>query len=465
MNFSDHSKLKKYISLGLSVCLVAALFAGCKKEDDTPNTSANSTPNLNLNLSSSEPSTAATESAPTEPTVKINENTGVVLSGINVRGTPSQDATITATLSAGDRVEVVRRETLGGVTWGYITEPQGWIVMDYVKMDMEQTDPNGGDTSTPAGNGEVTPPAETTAPTNTTNIKGTITGSQVNIRSEASTTGKIQGSYKRGDTVTILETKNGWGRTDKGWVSMDYVNTTGTTNTTTNTNTNTTTNNNVSGNGSTTVQFRGIVVAKELNIRANASQDSDRLGSYTYGKRVEFYQKDGNWGRTSDGWISLSYVYQDGTTGTNTATGTVTTDGLRIRSGPGTGYDVVGSVNNGDTVNILEQFTYGDTTWGCIKNGWISMSYVDVGGKGSTDAWGDSGSTTDSWGDTVNGAQSGSITGNGVRIRSGAGTNYGVVGSFNSGDRVTVYETKTVGDTNWGRVDGGWVSMAYVDLD
>lgn len=464
MNFSNHSKLKKYVSLSLSVCLVAALFTGCKKEDNTPDTSPDNAPSLNLNLNNgSEPSSAPTETEPTEPTVKITDKTGVVLSAINVRGTPSVDAPVTATLAAGDRVEVVRQEPLGGITWGYMTDPQGWINMEYVKMDIEQTDPAGNDTSTPAGNGEVTPPAPTTPPagTNTTEIKGTITGSQVNIRSDPSTNSTIQGSYNRGDTVTILETRNGWGRTNKGWVKMDYVNTTGATNTKPNTNTNTN-QNNVSGNGSTTVQFRGIVTANELNIRANASQDADRVGGYTYGKRVEFYEKDGNWGRTSDGWISLSYVYQDGATGKNTATGTVTTDGLRIRSGPGTGYGVVGSVNYGDTVNILEQFTYGDTTWGCIKNGWISMDYVDVDGKTGGD-WIDD--DDDSWSDTISGSQSGRITGSGVRIRSGAGTNYDVVGSFDYGDRVTVYETKTVGGTQWGRVDGGWVSMAYVDLD
>ena len=44
---------------------------------------------------------------------------------------------------------------------------------------------------------------------------------------------------------------------------MEYVNTSGTTtNTPTTNNSNTTTTGNVSGNGSTTVQFRGIVTAR-----------------------------------------------------------------------------------------------------------------------------------------------------------------------------------------------------------
>ena len=66
------------------------------------------------------------------------------------------------------------------------------------------------------------------------------------------------------------------------------------------------------------VIMKGIVIAKDLNIRSSASTEGDRLGSYSYGDRVEILEKDGSWGRTSKGWISLNYVYQDGTTGSKT---------------------------------------------------------------------------------------------------------------------------------------------------
>ena len=455
MNFSDN-KLRRLLSLTLCVCLAAALLAGCKKDDKTP---ASSDSGLNLITDDTTAAPAETQPQTTEPTVKINENTGVVLSGMNVRSSPSQDANVTATLSAGDRVEIVRREELAGTSWGYITDPVGWIVLDYVKMDIEQPAPQGPDTSTPAGNGEITP----TEPPAGTTVKGVITANGLNIRSEPKT-GKVQGSYNKGDVVTILETKDGWGRTNKGWISMDYVNTTGTssnTGSTTGSNSTTSSNNNsgsgVSGNGSTTVQFRGIVIASDLNIRASASQTADRLGSYSYGKRVEFYEKDGSWGRTKDGWISLNYVYQDGTTGSNTATGTVTGNGLRIRSGPGTGYDVVGSLSAGDTVNILEQFKYDGTTWGCIKNGWISMDYVDIGS-------GSSGTNSGTGSGTTDGSKTGTITATGLYIRSTAGKDGAVVGSYQKGDVVTILETTSVGTTQWGRTNLGWISMDYVNL-
>ena len=33
------------------------------------------------------------------------------------------------------------------------------------------------------------------------------------------------GQYSNGTTITILEARDGWGRTDQGWIVMDYVKT------------------------------------------------------------------------------------------------------------------------------------------------------------------------------------------------------------------------------------------------
>ena len=361
------------------------------------------------------------------------------------------------TLDAGDKVEISRREEVTGINWAYIISPEaGWIVMDYVEMDIPSQMPTGGDVNTPAGENPATEP--TAGSNDTTSIKGVVTVNNLNIRSEGSSDGKVQGSYNKGDVVTILETKNGWGRTNKGWIKMEYVNTSGTTTQTpTDTTSNNTTNNNTTastGNGSTTVQFRGIVTAKQLNIRASATKDSDSLGSYSYGARVEILEKSGDWGRTSKGWISLHYVYQDGTTGSNTAKGTVTAGGgLNIRSGPGKGYDSVGSYAEGDSVTILEQFTYDGVTWGCTNKGWISMAYVDTGSSGSSSS------------DSSDGQKATVSTESVLRVRSGAGTSYDVVGSLKYGTKVTILSRKTVDGTTWGEISTGWICMDYVTLD
>ena len=465
MNFSENRKLRRFLSLILSLVMITTLFAGCKKDEEPQDTTE---AGLNLNLSETETPTE-TQTEPTETTApEINENTATATAKINVRSWPTTaelgDNIFVGTLEVGDRVEISRVEHASGADWAYIISPMdGWVMMEYLVMDIPSDNIYANSNSTPAGNN----PTEETQPTAsnaTQNIKGVINANGLNIRSEASTDGKVQGTYNKGDVVTILEVKNGWGRTNKGWVKMDYVTTTGTNNTTNNSDSNNTTGNNttgnntnqntatnITGNGSTTVVLKGVVRVAELNIRASASTDSDRLGSYTYGDRVEVLEKSGSWGRTKKGWIHLDYVYQDGTTGTKTGNGTITGNGLNIRSGPGTGYGAVGSYNSGDRVTILEQFTYGNTTWGCTNKGWISMQYVDMDGTVSNN--------------TTTSTKLATVIGDKLNIRSGPGTTYGSVGYLTAGETVTILKTTVVDGVTWGNIAQGWISMQYVEVD
>lgn len=449
MNFSTNRKLRRFLSMALVLVMMTMLFAGCKKDAPVPETESS----LNLNLPENTTPTASEITPPTTEAPVVNENTGTVTSVLNIRSSPSTEATVVGTLYAGDKIEVSRREVVTGIDWAYIIAPEaGWVVMEFVEMDMPSQQPTQSDTSTPAGT-DTPSDSTTTTTANTTNIKAVVNATGLYIRSEASTSGKIQGSYNKGDVVTILETKDGWGRTNKGWIKMEYVNTNSTsvsTNNTTTSNTNTTTNNNkITSNGSTTVILKGIVKVTDLNIRSEGSTNGDRLGNLTYGDRVEIMEKSNNWGRTKDGWVCLDYIYEDGSTGSKTASGTITASELLIRSGPGKGYATVGSYNSGDSVSILEQFTYNGTTWGCTNQGWISMDYVDVGTSGTT----------------ATNSQMGTVVGNGLNIRNGAGVDYPTVGSLNYGERVTILEQKKVGDTTWGKISQGWISLDFVSLD
>lgn len=459
MNFSVIKKGRRILSLTLVLVLLTSLFAGCKKAENPQDTAE---PGLSLDLTQNNNTTPPqTEPVETTEAPVINENTATVTSQLNIRSSPSTEATVVGNLYAGDKVEISRREEVTGIDWAYIISPTaGWIVMEFVEMDIPTEETPQENISTPAGNGNVTAPTQAPASSNTQNIKGVINANGLNIRSEASKNGKVQGAYNKGDVVTILETKNGWGRTNKGWISMDYVTTTGS-NTSNNTNTNNNTNNtntNVSGNGSTTVQLRGVVKVNELNIRASSSADGERVGMYNYGDRVEILEKSGSWGRTNKGWIHLDYIYQDGTSGKNMIqNATITGSGLNIRQGPGTGYDVVGSYNSGDKVTILEQFTIGNTTWGCTNKGWISMQYVNNGSNNNTNTNTDNNTNTT--------GKTGTVFANGLNVRSGAGKDYPAVASLSKGDKVTILEQTTVDGVVWGKISNGWISMNYVSLD
>ena len=226
MNFSQSYNLRKPLSLLLATALTATLLSGCslfKKDTSGTEDTTPQAPGISLSDTSAPTETEAPTTEATEP---VNENTATVTSQINIRSSPSTEATIVGTLDAGDKVEISRREEVTGISWAYIISPEaGWIVMDYVEMDIPSQMPSGGDTSTPAGGNTTTEP--TSGSSDTLNLKGVITVNNLNIRSEPD--GNVQGSYNKGDVVTILETKNGWGRTNKGWIKMEYVNTTGTT--------------------------------------------------------------------------------------------------------------------------------------------------------------------------------------------------------------------------------------------
>lgn len=45
----------------------------------------------------------------------------------------------------------------------------------------------------------------------------------LNIRAKASARSVVVGRYEPGTAITILERRDGWGRTDRGWIFMDYV--------------------------------------------------------------------------------------------------------------------------------------------------------------------------------------------------------------------------------------------------
>ena len=83
MNFSINNKLRRVLSLALVVVMMMTLFAGCKKDDSTQDTTE---PYLNLNLpGSSEPSETQTEPPETTEPEVINENTATVTSQLNIR--------------------------------------------------------------------------------------------------------------------------------------------------------------------------------------------------------------------------------------------------------------------------------------------------------------------------------------------------------------------------------------------
>ena len=115
------------------------------------------------------------------------------------------------------------------------------------------------------------------------------------IRSGPSTDYSIVGYLDNGDSVTIRETRNGWGRISDGWISLDYVRF-----------------ENAAPAPAEPSESTGTVIADCLLVRSGAGLSNSVVGYLYYGEKVtytETQEADGmTWGKTSQGWISLSYV-------------------------------------------------------------------------------------------------------------------------------------------------------------
>ena len=144
---------------------------------------------------------------------------------------------------------------------------------------------------------------ESTGTSSGTSTGSTGTGtttSGLNIRKEGNNKAEIVGSYTKGTKVTILEVKNGWGRTDKGWVNLSYVKMDSTSSSTTDKEVG---NNTTYKTGAATVD-----VNSTLNIRKEAKTSAEKVGEYKNGDKVTILEVNGEWGKTDKGWINLKYV-------------------------------------------------------------------------------------------------------------------------------------------------------------
>jgi len=153
------------------------------------------------------------------------------------------------------------------------------------------------------------------------------------------------------------------------------------------------------------------------------------------------------------------------------------TTALRLRAGPGTEYEHLGSLQQGDRVGILARTSDGEWYKISLEDGairWVSASYVDAeleiesiptvqpDARTDTSASTPTGAPTQTPGPKVNVA-----TAN-VNLRAGPGTNYPIVGGLQEGDPVEI--AGRTGDGGWYQIwrpdrSFAWVSAAYVQVN
>ena len=392
------------------------------------------------------PSEPETGNKPEDSSTAVLVHGWVRATSLNVRDKIGTSGKVVARLPRDTYVTITEMVNYGGAYWGKIA--QGWICMEYILVDKNNSDYGDFD-----GDKEPEQPGEQPGGNggSSSTTTGMVTASRLCVRSGPGTGYGIVKTLNNGATVTILQQQlvdgTVWGQIEGGWICMTYVKLI------------------TDSNMSIT---NGIITASALCIRRAAGTGSAIVGSYHKGDVVAILEvttvKGTMWGRTDKGWICMDYVETtnvpapnpggnekpgeqepvDPDYDPNAVIGEVTASNLTVRVAPGTNNAVVGSLPKGTRVTILQQTLVNGVIWGQIDTGWICMSYVNI----------------------ISGSNvvvaTGMVTATTLCIRSAAGTGNAIVGTYDRGDVIQIFEIKEVNKTIWGRTDKGWVSMAYV---
>ena len=374
-----------------------------------------------------------------EATIEESVTYIVMVDELEVHKKAKDNSRVLSQLPFALEVDVLEEKTVKEITWGRIDDMKledgtkikaGWIDLQNVLLPSEliaEQEP------------EQSPEADIqTEPTPVAATMGTITASKLNIRKGPEEKYETNGAYYKGDRIEILETQTvegtTWGRTNLGWVGMGYVRMDGTAINSEDVNPLLVTNN------KSTILGYGVVDLGELNVRLGPGTDYAKAGTIKKGARYAYYQTSnasGNWVRIEHGWVSTEYFYLEGTVADDALTGTITTADLNIRSGPGTSYRSIGTLQQGDAVEIMAQAA----GWGYTQQGWVSMSYVEPDAP-------------------VYSTGACTVT-RGLNIRQEPNADSEIVGTYVQGNTVTILEV----DGNWGRTVQGWINLKYVEYD
>ncbi len=282
---------------------------------------------------------------------------------------------------------------------------------------------------------------------------GVITEDVVNARKGPGTGYDRVEMLARGKQVTILGEESGWyhiqWNDSKGYVLKEYVST-------------------GSGSSSSSQSASPNATVKggdTVNVRSGPGTEYSRVDIVAEGKRVAVIDQSGSWYKVSfngqTGYILADYVARDGSSSSSPSSSSSSSDSgnatvtggdsINVRKGPGTGYDRVTLVKEGQRVTVVDQ-----------NGSWYKVSVGGQSGYIFSDFLIRDGSSA-----PVRANQSGNATVNeeGVNVRSSASTNSSRVTTLSFGKRVTLTEK----DGNWYKIsfDGrsGYIYGEYVTAD
>ncbi|MFE7063032.1 SH3 domain-containing protein [Sutcliffiella sp. NPDC057660] len=212
------------------------------------------------------------------------------------------------------------------------------------------------------------------------------------------------------------------------------------------------------------------VATDVLNVREKPDANSLIISKVMRGETYPVVDSKGEWVKiqvtsSKAGWVA-SYLVTDKEQSSSPSRNSestdvvqVLTDDLRVRSGPGTSFNVVGFIQSSDSVSFVDQ----NENWVKIRTtgleGWVSSEFVSIQTKKKKKETTDEENQED-----ANNSQTATVTTDGLNIRSEPTTQSKVIGTLANGTLVNVLNKKS----DWLQIsfDGetGWIHSDYAEL-
>lgn len=200
-----------------------------------------------------------------------------------------------------------------------------------------------------------------------------------------------------------------------------------------------------------------------INVREGPGLSYKVVSKVKKGDQLKLLKEEGDWlyvqvspGKT--GWVANWLVTKNinpTITSGNSTNATVSTNGLRLRSGPGTSYSVVTTLTTGEQVTIFQ--TDGDWVKVDTKNGqgWVAREFLKIDASAQPSTKKNGTSTT----------QKGTILTDSLNVRSTPSTQGSIVGKLNKGDTIQIVSTQN----QWIEIEyqgnKAWISEEYVQIE
>jgi N-acetylmuramoyl-L-alanine amidase len=216
----------------------------------------------------------------------------------------------------------------------------------------------------------------------------------------------------------------------------------------------------VAANGTVTIAENAV------NVRNGPGLSYQLVKQANRGEKFTIIKEQGDWiqiqlSAAKTGWVANWVVTRTsngtttiGSSNSNKSTAEANTNQLRVRSGPGTSFRIIGYLNKGQAVSVIDDNENWVKLSAGFGEGWVAREYLDFNNK----------STNTSKEENTNVSIGTGIVTDTLNVRNEPSTTGKVIGKLTKGTTITIYSK----GNNWIEIkyanQNAWVSADYVQF-